>query len=99
MALCVGAVLQVIDVQHNIIAPELGQGVDGNTLIIFCIDQAANPQPVEEAPDLCQVLVSGSDGMAGAEVIFIDVVRELGELLVDQLEVFICFQNIHSIKS
>ena len=60
-------------------------------------DEAADPQPVEETTDLGQVLVGRGDGMVGTKVVFVDIVRELGELLVDQFKILICFQNVHSI--
>lgn len=97
MALGISAVLQVVDIQHDIVAPELSQGVDGDALVVFSFDEAADLQPVEETTDLGQVLVGRGDGMVGTKVVFVDIVRELGELLVDQFKILICFQNVHSI--
>lgn len=97
VALGVGAVLELVDVEHDVVAPQLGQGIDGDAPVVTGLDQTTDPQPVEEAADLGQVLVGGRHRMAGAEVVFIDVVGELGQLLIDQFEVLICFQSSHSI--
>lgn len=43
VALGISAVLQVVDVQHDVIAPELSQGVDGDALVVFSFDEAADP--------------------------------------------------------
>ena len=52
MALGISAVLQVVDIQHDVVAPKLSQGVDGDALVVFSFDEAADPQPVEETTDL-----------------------------------------------
>ena len=97
MALGVGTVLELVDVEHDVVAPQFGQGVDGNAPVVVRLDQATDPQPVKEAADLGQVLVSGGDRVVGPQVVFIDVVGELGQLLVNQFKILVCFQFIHSI--
>ena len=91
VALLVLAVLQFVQVKHDIAPAQFFQVAWQHLAGTFRLGKIFRNQPGEKAADFCQVLVAGGQRVAGFQLVFLDEVRHLGHFPVDEGEVFLSF--------